>query len=162
MKLRVIPCALLAALLLSSCISSRQRTSKKVNQEIEKMIEFAKKQINTPYVYGGSTPKGFDCSGYVQFVFSKFNYKLPRTATDQSKIGLRIHRIEQIKPGDLVFFTGQNAKSRLPQHVGIVVKSNKQGQFSFIHASISKGVTISYSSEDYYKKRYLWAQKIIY
>jgi cell wall-associated NlpC family hydrolase len=76
------------------------------------------------------------------------------------QIGIRLDKRE-IRPGDLVFFTGRNARSKKVGHVGIVVDSGKNGNFIFIHASTSKGVTVTSSTEDYYRERYLSARRVV-
>ena len=78
------------------------------------LIAYASNFLGVPYVWGGTTPSGFDCSGFVQYVFAHFNVSLPRVAADQQKVGTYVSR-ENLQPGDLVFF-GDPA-----HHVGIYV-----------------------------------------
>lgn len=78
------------------------------------LISYASNFLGVPYVWGGTTPSGFDCSGFVQYVFAHFNVSLPRVAADQQKVGTYVSR-ENLQPGDLVFF-GDPA-----HHVGIYV-----------------------------------------
>lgn len=114
----------------------------KISEKI--MIEYQKWQ-GTPYQYGGLNKKGVDCSGLVQNIFNhSFNYSLPRTTTDQIKIGSRVYK-KSLEPGDLVFFQ-MNKKTK---HVGIYVKEGM-----FMHASLSKGVMLSSLENEYWKKRY--------
>ena len=145
---------------MSSCGTSKYGSLKYNNKEVEQVIKYASEFMGTPYKYGGTTPRGFDCSGYVQYIFKEFNYRLPRNTNEQSKTGLRINK-KDIKPGDLVFFTGRDSKSNRVGHVGLVIDSDKKGNFIFIHASTSKGVTITSSVESYYKQRYLSARRIL-
>jgi peptidoglycan hydrolase CwlO-like protein len=86
------------------------------------VIAYASNYLGVPYVWGGTTPSGFDCSGYVQYVFAHFRINLPRVASDQQGVGTYVTR-DQLKPGDLVFF-GDPA-----HHVGIYV-----GDGCMIHA----------------------------
>ena len=144
---------------MSSCGVSKQNIQKYTNEDAEKVIKYASEFVGVPYKYGGATPKGFDCSGYVQYAFSAFNYRLPHSADGQSKTGIPINK-KGIKPGDLVFFTGRDSRSKNIGHVGIVVDSDGKGNFIFIHASTSKGVTVTSSLETYYKSRYLLARRI--
>lgn len=85
------------------------------------VVEYAKTLIGVPYVYGGSTPSGFDCSGYVSYVYRAMGYSLPRTSYSQMGCGVAVSAAELI-PGDLVFFSGGG-------HVGIYVGDN-----CYIHA----------------------------
>lgn len=105
------------------------------------------------YRYGGATPAGFDCSGFVMYVFNRHGIKLPRTADIQYKAGKPVRSQKELQPGDLVFF---ETYEKGASHVGIF-----QGNGRFIHASSSKGVTVSGLSEAYYAKRYLGARRVL-
>ena len=148
---------ILFSTLLTGCISSKQAVQKK---EAEKLIEFASQYIGTPYLSDGATPKGFDCSGYVQFVYKKMGYSLPRTTQEQSNAGTKVGKKEDLKTGDLVFFKGRNARSKTIGHVGIVTKPKRKGTFEFIHVA-SSGVRIDESESSYYKLRYVKARRVI-
>jgi len=99
-----------------------------------KIIEYAKQFVGVKYVYGGSSPNGFDCSGFTQYVFKKFNIKVPRSAAEYANIGTKVSR-ENLKPGDILLFD-RNNDYRLG-HVGIYIGNDK-----FIHASSSKGKVV--------------------
>lgn len=99
------------------------------------LVNEAKRYLGAPYVYGGSSPKGFDCSGFVMFMFSKFEIQLPRVACDQAMKGETVTLPEAL-PGDLVFF--KTLGSKQINHVGIYT-----GNGYFIHASINAGITIT-------------------
>jgi len=88
----------------------------------EAVIAYASTFLGVPYVWGGTTPAGFDCSGFVRYVYAHFDIRLPRVAADQQKVGTYVSR-EDLQPGDLVFF-GDPA-----HHVGIYV-----GNGYMIHA----------------------------
>lgn len=119
------------------------------------VIAYAKNYLGVRYVYGGSSPKGFDCSGFTVYVFKHFGISLSRTATGQYQYGSSVSKSE-LKPGDLVFFKNSGS-SKAIGHVGIYV-----GGGSFIHAS-SPGdvVKITSLSESYYVKNYVGARRIL-
>lgn len=126
------------------------------NAEIKQLLDYAATFKGTRYRSGSSSPSGFDCSGFTRYVFSKFGYNLHRSSGSQIANGDKVAK-DDLKPGDLVFFNGRAVGSRIG-HVGIVTEVNKEeGTFNFIHASNSKGVTVSKSEEPYYKRRYVGA-----
>jgi probable lipoprotein NlpC len=119
----------------------------------ERLKEIIGKYIGTPYRYGGTSPKGMDCSGFVKVVFEELNHaRLPRTSYAMSRLGSPVG-IKSGQPGDLVFFkTG--ILSRI-NHVGIYT-----GNGAFAHASRKKGVTFSELVNDYYKKRFAGIRRL--
>lgn len=109
--------------------------------------------VGTQYKWGGtSVSSGFDCSGFILYIFDKFNLNLPRTSNAQAKTGTPVSK-NNLKPGDLVFFNTSGAGI---SHAGIYIGS---GQFA--HSSSSKGVRISRLTEKYYKDRYVTARRTI-
>ncbi|MDO8998122.1 MAG: C40 family peptidase [Bacteroidota bacterium] len=125
---------------------------------IDSLVLFVKKQIGVKYCYANCSPKsGFDCSGFVYYVFSHFNLKVPRSSMDYEKKGKFIS-LDSCKIGDVIVFTGTNAKNRRPGHVGIIL-SNPGEEIKFIHSSSSKkcsGVKIStFKESPYYKVRFI-------
>lgn len=145
-------------LFLSGC-SSSQRLTRQEGNNAKEIIRTARKYTGTRYVYGGSTPKGFDCSGFVQYVYRQNGYTLPRTSAEQSNAGKKVDR-KDLKPGDLVFFKGSNKRSKKVGHVGIVTGSSR-GEFDFIHAGTSTGVRVDSSDNTYYKLRYIKARRVL-
>lgn len=125
---------------------------KPVIQEADTIVRTAEKYLKAPYRFGGESPKGFDCSGFVKYVYERHGKKLPRTADVQYKTGKKMDKAS-LKPGDLVFFTTYAPGA---SHVGIY-----SGNGRFIHASSSRGVMISRLDETYWKPRYLGARRII-
>lgn len=117
------------------------------------LIDTAKDQIGVRYSWGGTSRGGFDCSGFVQYVFSKHGIKLPRTSISQSGVGAKVARSD-LQVGDLVFFATRGG-SRV-SHVGIFI-----GNGNFIHASSGGGhVRIDALSKDYYTKRFVGARRV--
>jgi len=122
------------------------------------LLQYAMTFRGVPYRYGANGPRAFDCSGFTKYVYGKFGYSLSRTAGGQFKNGSKVKKNSEM-PGDLVFFAGRKGGSKIG-HVGIVVEPTETG-FYFIHASCSKGITVSHSTESYYKTRYLDACRVI-
>lgn len=118
----------------------------------QKIISTGKKYIGVPYVWGGSTPSGFDCSGFVQYVFRQHGISLPRTSAQQYTVGTAVSKAALI-PGDLVFF---NTSGSGVSHLGIYL-----GNGEFLHASTSKGVTVSQLSNSYWAARYMGAKRVL-
>lgn len=120
---------------------------------------YAKKFIGTRYKSGGKAAKGFDCSGFVGYVFKKFGMKLGACSTEMFRLGYDVETNEALA-GDLIFFRrGKNAKSGI-SHVGIVVESTSKG-LKFIHSASSKGVTISYLKDPYYSAHFVGVKRVI-
>jgi lipoprotein Spr len=123
----------------------------------DSLIAFARTQLGTNYCYATSNPdKGFDCSGFVYFVFSHYHIKVPRSSKEYTRFGKTII-LDSAKAGDVIVFTGTNAKKRGPGHVGIVI-SCVNGTPTFIHSSSGKkkGVIISdFNESPYYKNRFI-------
>ena len=121
--------------------------------QVPALIATATQYIGTPYAFGGTTPKAFDCSGYLQYVFAKNGINIPRTADEQYKLGLRTNSSKQLVPGDLVFFTTYEPGA---SHCGIYL-----GDGEFIHASSSRGVRVDALSDTYWAPRYLGGKHIV-
>jgi cell wall-associated NlpC family hydrolase len=116
------------------------------------LLETALSYRGVPYRNGGSDPTGFDCSGFVQWVFAQHGLGLPREVRDQFLLGRRIDR-DDVEPGDLVFF---ETVSRGASHVGIAVGGN-----SFVHAPSSRGVVrVENYTTDYWKQRFVGARRL--
>ncbi|MBP7736262.1 MAG: C40 family peptidase [Spirochaetes bacterium] len=119
-----------------------------------KIVRTAQRYLGVPYRHGGASPGGFDCSGYVMYVYEKNGILLPRSVKSQYRAGRPI-RMRQAKPGDLVFFRTSGRK-RL-SHVGIYMGGRR-----FIHAP-SSGKRVSYADmgNPYWKKKYIGAVTFI-
>ena len=133
------------------------------NSDVDGIIWFAKQQLGTPYKYASANPKngGLDCSGFLFYVFTHFDIKVPRSSKDYINYGETINKYDAQK-GDVIVFTGTNASDRIGGHVGIVLE-NKNGNIAFIHGSSGKanGVTISNLSDGYYTKRFLKVVRVL-
>ena len=131
--------------------SSTKAPADKIDDQ--KMMDVILGYLGTPYVYGGDSKSGIDCSAFTSAVYGQsVNVKLARTAADQVKEGTPVS-FDDLKFGDLMFFdtTGAN-----PSHVGIYI-----GDDLFAHASEAFGVTISSIESSYYKNRYTESRRII-
>lgn len=129
--------------------------------KIDSLIKFAKSLIGTPYKYASTDPSvGFDCSGFINYVFNHFNIKVPRSSRDFRNAGKRI-TLGDSKPGDLILFTGTNPAEREIGHIGLII-SNKNG-ISFIHSSSGKadGVVIT-DLNDYYRSRFVKVERVFF
>lgn len=122
-----------------------------------KVVEYAKKFLGVKYVYGGTSPKGFDCSGFTQYVYSHFGIDLERVAASQAKQGDAVKRAN-LKAGDLVFFDTDGGHNYIC-HAGIYI-----GDGRFIHASSGQSthkVTTSSLSEEFYSNAFMTARRFI-
>ena len=119
------------------------------------LLEDAKYFKGGKYVWGGTTPDGFDCSGYVQYLYKKHDVNLPRTAWAQSKKGLSIDK-EDLQKGDLLFFLTDKKRGIPVTHVGIYI-----GDGEFIHAASKKrGIIISPITHGSYAKTFVSARRV--
>ncbi|MBW8360414.1 MAG: C40 family peptidase [Weeksellaceae bacterium] len=128
----------------------------------EQLVGFARSYMGTPYLYGAMDPQtGFDCSGFINFVFNHYKYKVPRSSKDFFHFGRQIE-INKVQKGDLVIFTGTEPNSQEVGHIGIVLAARGMDS-QFIHSSSGKanGVTISSLSEPHYAKRLVKAISVI-
>lgn len=120
---------------------------------VRRMISAAMSYQGVPYVFGGNTPGGFDCSGYTKYVFAQIGINLPRMADDQYyAIGSKISK-ENLQPGDLVYFTTYTSGI---SHVGIYL-----GGGQFISSTSSAGVAIRSMNDSYWGPRYMCANRVI-
>lgn len=132
------------------------RSGSSINRESSKggeVVEYAKKFLGVKYVYGGSSPSGFDCSGLTSYVYKQFGYSISRTASGQASNGVYVSK-DELQPGDIVLF--KNGGSGIG-HAGIYV-----GDGEFIH-SVKPGVSVRTSSlnSGYYANNYVTARRIV-
>lgn len=119
---------------------------------VRNILRAAYSVVGTPYVFGGTSPYGFDCSGFTQYAFARAGVHLPRMADEQFYYGKRVS-MSQLRAGDLIFYTTYEPGA---SHVGIYV-----GNGNFIHAGCSTGVTVSSAFTGYWGARYYGACRIL-
>lgn len=141
-------------LLCSACASTQPPESASRNEGMNELAIYAMSLADTQYQYGGNSPgNGFDCSGFVRYVFQQsLGWPLPRTSGEMSRAGVALST-DQLRPGDLVFF---NTQQQPFSHVGIYV-----GEDRFVHAPRSgKAIALVNMRENYWQSRYDGARRI--
>jgi hypothetical protein len=143
------------ALLLSGSvfvISDRAEVAE-ASVNYDQIVPAAKQYIGVPYRWGGTTEKGFDCSGFIRHVYRSIGIDMPRTTADMYRMGKWVEK-DDLRIGDLVFF---NTSGKGVSHAGIYIGNNQ-----FIHSSSSKGVMISSLNDPYYwRKTYIGARRVL-
>jgi len=132
------------------------------NTRPEQLVGFATTLIGTPYVYGSSDPlKGFDCSGFINYIFNHFNISVPRSSIDFTHVGTTVP-VEQAKTGDLILFTGTDPMETNIGHMGLVISNDTSG-LQFIHATSGKAMAVAITPlNDQYKKRFVRISRIFH
>ena len=130
--------------------TKKETTTSKTSE----LVKYAKQYLGSRYVYGGTTPSGFDCSGFVMYVYKQFGVSLPHSSSAQSKKGTKVEKAN-LQQGDIVFFSDYKTHKGIG-HCGIYIGNNQ-----FIHASTEKtGVITSSLNSGSYKTRYVTAVRI--
>lgn len=130
------------------------------NNRIDQIIGSAKKYLGIPYKYAGTSPAGFDCSGFLYYVFQKYDINISRSSASMSSYGKRI-KLADVRKGDLLFFKGSKLSSTSIGHVGMVIE-NEEGVIKFIH-SANGGVQITtFNGSKYYVPRFIMAKRLEY
>ncbi|MGM9929745.1 MAG: C40 family peptidase [Bacillus sp. (in: firmicutes)] len=148
MKKIIIMTALSMSILFTGIFGSNNVDAASVNQRV-KAANIAQQYIGLKYVWGGTTPKGFDCSGLVQYSFKQTGVSLPRTAAQQYKYGKYVGK-NGLRKGDMVFFNTTGGIS----HVGIYIGNNK-----FVHSS-SSGLRVDSMNNSYWKPKFVGGKRI--
>lgn len=128
----------------------------------DSVAEYAKEFLGVTYTWAGCSPAGFDCSGFVHYVFKKFGYYIERSSSGLANAGNAIE-IDSVKKGDLILFRGTNPNDKSVGHVGIVI-SDPGNPLMFIHASSSQkhyGVVITDYYNSGYPKRFISCRRIL-
>lgn len=128
------------------------QVSRGSNAIARRIISSSLNYVGTPYVFGGTTPRGFDCSGFTRYVFNQAGISLPRTADAQYTLGTPISK-SNLRPGDLVFFSTYAYGA---SHVGIYMGNGK-----FINASSSRGVVVDSLNSSYWSSTYIGARRVL-
>ncbi len=121
----------------------------------DSLVAFGKSLVGTPYLYASSDPaNGFDCSGFITYVFNHFGIAVPRSSIDFTDVGVEIPK-DIAAPGDLILFTGTDSTIRIVGHMGIV-ESNEYGNLLFLHSTSGKAHSVVISPlEGYYEGRFV-------
>jgi murein DD-endopeptidase / murein LD-carboxypeptidase len=128
----------------------------------ERVVSFAELFEGIPYDYANTDPiRGFDCSGFVQFIYGNFNIKVPRSSVQFDQYGQNIS-LSEAGPGDIILFKGSNLNSLSPGHLGIISEI-KGDEVKFIHSATSnrRGIMISSLSEAYFQARFIKVIRIL-
>lgn len=122
----------------------------------EQAVDLALSYVGYPYVYGGSSPKGFDCSGFTSYIYKQFGISLNRTCSGQLDNGTPVS-MSELLPGDLVIFKKYANSNKRASHVGLYI-----GNGQFVHASTAKvGVIVSSLSDAYYTTGFVGGRRVV-
>ncbi len=122
------------------------------SSNVRRIVQASLRYQGVPYVFGGTTPSGFDCSGFTRYVFAQAGVYLPRSADEQYEVGRSVS-YSRLQSGDLVYFTTYEAGA---SHVGIYL-----GNGQFISATSSRGIAIARMDSGYWGDRYIGARRVL-
>jgi probable lipoprotein NlpC len=126
---------------------------------VPEVVQIARTYTGTPYRSGGNDKQGIDCSGLICQVYSEMGVKVPRISWQQSEFGQEVASVEEIKPGDWLFFVPEAGKEGYVSHAGIVTDVRGRDEIIFIHASTSRGVREDNLFSTYFKGRFVKAMR---
>jgi murein DD-endopeptidase / murein LD-carboxypeptidase len=125
------------------------------NVKADDIIGVARKYLNVPHCMGGTTSRCMDCSGLLFTSFAQFGIQIPRSSEEQARYGHIIPNLDQLKRGDLVFFIGTYKTNRFITHSGLYLGNNE-----FIHASTSRGVTITSIYDPWWNEKFVFGTRV--
>jgi cell wall-associated NlpC family hydrolase len=125
---------------------------------VNDVISFAKQHLSIRYRSGGTTRKGFDCSGFTRFCYSHFGISLPHSSAAQGHVGHSVDQ-EEAQPGDLILFKGHSSKESRIGHVGMITEV-VGNRIKFIHSAWNGGVRYDYLNADYYQRRFMGIRRV--
>ena len=131
-----------------------------IDQKSDAIIKYAKQFMGVPYVWGGMSPSGFDCSGFINYVFRGFGFSLTRTSYGMAELGTTFS-LKDLEPGDLMFFKARNLNSKQVGHVALVVDTT-DGIIQFIHAARTGILIDTFNNHSYYVPRYIKSKRLDY
>ncbi|MFC0187327.1 S-layer homology domain-containing protein [Fictibacillus aquaticus] len=147
---RIISLLVMACVVLAFYVPQTKAATKR-----EEIVSIAKKYTGVKYTWGGETPsEGFDCSGYIQYVFAQAGIGMPRTANDQFKLGTAVE-VKDLQPGDLVFYKNTYPSDGIT-HAGIYIGDN-----NFISATSSSGIKVNPLDNVYWSKYYHASKSVL-
>lgn len=154
MKRIIIKVMVITLLMMLLPLAGTQSRTLASTMKADQVIAEGKSYLGVPYLYAGTTPDGFDCSGFLVFIFNKVGIELPRTAATQFQAGVPVEK-SALVPGDLVFFEKTYDKDGIT-HSGMYIGDNQ-----FISATTSKGVKIDALDNPYWGPKYVGAKRVL-
>lgn len=127
---------------------------------VKNVINYAKEHLSVRYRSGGTTTRGFDCSGFTRFCYNKFGISLPHSSAAQGNVGDSIEK-ESAQPGDLILFKGHSSGGNRIGHVGLITEVIGD-RIKFIHSAWNGGVRYDYLSASYYQHRFMGIRRVVH
>ena len=125
---------------------------------VKDIISFAKEHISVRYRSGGTTTRGFDCSGFTRFCFRRFGISLPHSSAAQGNVGQAVDK-DEAQPGDLILFKGHSSGGNRIGHVGLITEVIGD-RVKFIHSAWNGGVRYDYLDASYYQRRFMGIRRV--